>query len=483
MEKTAKKEIIKYILILISIFLMFGIRLINFGGGISKDAYSVLGVFLGSIILWLFVGIDWTSVLSIFALSTIGTLGYKSVLSSAFGNDTFTFLLFTFVLTYALGKTPILKRVATAFVSSKLAKKNGWLFTTLLLFGILVIGCFVSPSVLYIVLLPLFEEIIKLAKIEKGEKTGAMLMIGFAFTVSISSGMTPIAHVFPAIALGNYAQAVGTSINYFSYMLIAIPVGLLVFACMMLIFRFIMRPDVKKLENIDITPLKQQLPKINKTEIITLVTFLSVILIWILPSLFKTLLPNFSGYLSNLGLTLPALLGVVVLCVIKVDKKPLLQINDAFKNGVPWTSLIMCAGTLALGAALTNNNIGLISFLTTNLSPLLTSLPVLALVVIFVTWATLQTNVSSNIVTSMVVSNIAIIVLMGNASVNLAGLVVLIGMLSAFAFATPPSMPHIALTTSSPYTNTSQVFKYGSLMMLASILISILGYYLSLLVF
>ena len=483
MEKTVKKEIINYILILVSIFFMFGIRLIDFGTALPKDAYSVLGVFLGSLILWLFVGIDWTSVLSIFALSTIGTLGYKSVLASAFGNDTFTFLLFTFVLTYALGKTPILKRVATAFVSNKLARKNGWFFVTLLFLGILLIGCFVSPSVLFIVLLPLINEIIKLAKIEKGEKTGAMLMIGFAFTVSISSGMTPIAHVFPAIALGNYAQAVGTSISYFSYMIIAVPVGLLVFGCMMLFFRFIMRADVTKLENIDITPLKQQLPKISKAEIITLITFVSVILIWILPSLLKTLLPTFSTYLSNFGLTLPALLGVVVLCVIRVDKKPLLTINDAFKNGVPWTSLIMCAGTLALGAALTNDNIGLINFLTTNLSPLLTSLPALALVVIFVTWATLQTNVSSNIVTSMVVSNIAIIVLMGSANVNLPGLVIIIGMLSAFAFATPPSMPHIALTTSSPYTSTGQVFKYGSLLIMATILISTLGYYLSLLIF
>jgi len=295
--------------------------------------------------------------------------------------------------------------------------------------------------------------------------------------------MTPIAHVFPAIALGNYAQAVGTSISYFSYMIIAVPVGLLVFACMLLFFRFIMRADVTKLENIDITPLKQQLPKISKAEIITLITFVSVILIWILPSLLKTLLPTFSTYLSNFGLTLPALLGVVVLCVIRVDKKPLLTINDAFKNGVPWTSLIMCAGTLALGAALTNDNIGLINFLTTNLSPLLTSLPALALVVIFVTWATLQTNVSSNIVTSMVVSNIAIIVLMGSANVNLPGLVIIIGMLSAFAFATPPSMPHIALTTSSPYTSTGQVFKYGSLLIMATILISTLGYYLSLLIF
>ena len=98
-------------------------------------------------------------------------------------------------------------------------------------------------------------------------------MIGFAFTVSISSGMTPIAHVFPALLWEITHKQLEQALIIFSYMLIAIPVGLLVFACMMLIFRFIMRPDVKKLENIDITPLKQQLPKINKTEIITLVTF------------------------------------------------------------------------------------------------------------------------------------------------------------------------------------------------------------------
>ena len=175
---------------------------------------------------------------------------------------------------------------------------------------------------------------------------------------------------------------------------------------------------------------------------------------------------------------MPPILGTVLLCMIRVDNKPLVTIQDAFKNGVPWSSLMMCAGTLAIGAALTSNSIGLKSYLETNLSNSLGDTNQIILLVIFVIWALVQTNLSSNMVTATLVSAVAASLLLGiNSTLVLPAVISIIGMLSAYAFATPPSMPHIAITTSSGYSTTKDVFTYGVILMLICALVALLvGY-------
>ena len=139
---------------------------------------------------------------------------------------------------------------------------------------------------------------------------------------------------------------------------------------------------------------------------------------------------------------------------------------------------MMCAGTLTLGAALTNNAIGLKTYLETNLSSALSGVPQLVLLIIFVIWALIQTNLSSNMVTATLVSAVANSLLIGiSSTLIIPSVISIIGMLSAYAFATPPSMPHIAITTSSGYADTKDVFKFGAILMFISAVIALLvGY-------
>ena len=153
-------------------------------------------------------------------------------------------------------------------------------------------------------------------------------------------------------------------------------------------------------------------------------------------------------------------------------------VYDAFKNGVPWSSLIMCAATLTLGAALQNNDIGLISYLQTTLGPALNSLPEIFLLIIFAFWAALQTNLSSNMVTATLVATVASTILLSTTNtLNISATICIIGMLASFAFATPPSMPHIAIICSDESTSTKDVLIYGSIMMILSVLVSLLVAY------
>lgn len=592
-----QNSILRAIIIVIALFFDFGLRFLPAPAGMSQDAFGVIGVFVGSILLWMTISIDWPSILCILALAILPNFGFTNALTSSFGSETFVFLMFTFACTYALSKTAIIKRISVWFISNKLAKKSGWAFVILFLLSVTLVGMFMSPTVLFVIMIPILEQIFELAGIQKGEKVGKLLYISLAFCVSISSGMTPIAHVFPVLAL----KTAGLTIDYFRYMAFAVPVGFICIALMLLAFRLFLKPDVSKLKGVDITEIKNSLPKIDAREIAILSIFILVVFLWITPSiclnnmvLTSILFAIFVGYLifnsinkiikgkrdkdklslsfgitylslitcsiitmivlaftktynlfialdntnisflillaitllficvyalakaiknkkhivlysiltavlaticalmilfnnqtlaalqfiSNCKTAMPPILGTILLCMIQIKKESLLNIQDAFKNGIPWSSLLMCAGTLTLGSAMTNNAIGLKSFLETNLTTALNGTSQIILLIVFVVWALIQTNLSSNMVTATLVSTVANTLLLSiSSTLCLPAVISIIGMLSAYAFATPPSMPHIAITSSSGYADTKDTFKYGLIMMLISMIISLLVAY------
>ena len=481
--KTKLKDnvIFRAIIIPISIILCFVGQFIPSINGLSSDAFGVIFIFIGVLLLWLTIGIDWPSLLCLFALGFIDKFGFNKVLSSSFGNSTFAFLLFTFVCTYALSKTSLIKRIALTFVNFKIAQKNSYLFIFFFLLATLILGLFISPSVLFVILLPILNEIISLLNIEKDDRISKVLMLGLGFTVSISSGMTPIAHVFPILAI----NAANIEVSTFEYIAIAFPAGLVLFLLTYLVLILCIRPKKDGLNFENVANLKKSLQKLDKKDIITLVIFISVLVLWIVPFIFEFIYYPIYEFFNKYGTIMPPLLGTILLCVIRVEDKPLLEVGDAFKNGVPRASLIMCAATLALGEAIKNEDIGLITYLQTNLGNSLVSLSPIILLIIFALWAAIQTNLSSNMVTATLVGTVASTVIASTFStLNLEASICIIGMISSFAFATPPSMPHIAIISSSETLSTKEVFIYGLIIMLLSVLVALLiSYPIGLLIF
>lgn len=481
--KTKLKDnvIFRAIIIPISIIFCFIGQFIPSVNGLSSDAFGVIFIFIGVLLLWLTIGIDWPSLLCLFALGFIDKFGFNKVLTSSFGNSTFAFLLFTFVCTYALSKTSLIKRIALTFVNFKIAQKNSYLFIFFFLLATLILGLFISPSVLFVILLPILNEIISLLNIEKDDKISKVLMLGLGFTVSISSGMTPIAHVFPILAI----NAANIEVSTFEYIAIAFPAGLVLFLLTYLVLILCIRPKKDGLNFENVANLKKSLQKLDKKDIITLAIFISVLVLWIVPSIFEFIYYPIYEFFNKYGTIMPPLLGTILLCVIRVEEKPLLEVGDAFKNGVPWASLIMCAATLALGEAIKSEDIGLITYLQTNLGNSLVSLSPIILLIIFALWAAIQTNLSSNMVTATLVGTVASTVIASTFStLNLEATICIIGMLSSFAFATPPSMPHIAIISSSETLSTKEVFIYGLIIMLLSVLVALLiSYPIGLLIF
>ena len=247
---------------------------------------------------------------------------------------------------------------------------------------------------------------------------------------------------------------------------------------MILMFKLFLRPDMSKLSKIDMSSLKNDTKPMEKREKLILFIFFAVIALWVLPGFLKPVLPTLSGYIDAKGTAFPPLLGAVALLIITVNGKPLMKFSDAMSKGVSWGSLIMTAATLAIGSAMTNKDIGLTEWLTAYISPMLGGLSPLVLVLIFALWAAVQTNLSSNMVTITVVCAVAIpICIASNGAISTPAVAAITGMMGAYAFATPPAHPNVALASASGWTTTGQMMKYGLATMLVSVVATVLvGY-------
>lgn len=469
------KSIKNTIFLVLSAAVIIGSRMVPEFGGLSKDAIGVLGVFLGSLLMWITISIDWPSLITLFALGLLPVFGFSATFAGAFGNTTVAFLIFTFMLVYPLSQTNFVRRCTVLFITNRIARKGPWFFVCFLLAAVTFMGLFVSPSVLFVAFMPFLEDIFKVLEVKKGGKTGNMLMMGTAFCISLSSGMTAIGHVWPTMAIGYYTAATGKDVNQFQYMAMGIPTGVLLIVLLILVFRFLYRPDdVGELNPEKAIGLKGTVPKADvKEKIILSVMFLTVLL-WVGPSLIKDILPGIYEAINSWSTAMPPLLGCIILFVSKVDGQRILEFKEASTKGVLWGSVLMTGAATWLGSCMTNEEIGISQWLTQSLSPVTSNLPVIGMILFFMTWAVLETNFSSNIVTVTVVSSVALSVLtaLPEGSVHIGAVVCMVGFAAAICNMTPAGQSTInTVAIGSGWTTTKSMFVWGGLFAAMGILV------------
>lgn len=444
---------------------------------LTRSGVVLLGIFVITIFLWMTVGVTWPAVFCILAMGFLPETKMTTIMTTAFGNPTVAFLIFTFCCSWALEQTQFVRRCAIAFLSLPIAAKKPWVFMLLYFASILVLGSFMSTTVIVVIYLTLNEEFFAVLGLKKGDKAAGMMTMGLIIVSGISGAVTPIAHVFPMMAISMYNAATGGSISFISYMIASIPAGILTMLVMVLIFRFVLKPDISMLRRLDSAKLRATVVPADKKEKITVGVFLSVCVLWILPELTSKLLPTISAYISGLGTVMPPMLGTLALCIAIVDGKPVMDLRKALSS-ISWLSIFMGASALALGSMLSSPDIGLSAALTDAISPFLSSFAPFLFMAIMVVFTGFLTNVASNMVIVTLACTIAIPIAQSlGGGINTAALCSVIGGASAYAFATPPAMTTVALGTGSGWTTTGDMAKYGFLtLVFACIFIICLSY-------
>lgn len=470
-----KKNLI-YIIVAFAFILLF--PLIPAPDGLNVVSMEAIGLFIGIMIMWNFVGTDWPSFLCMALVAIFGIMEPSEIFTTGFGNSTIAFLLVFFMLSHVLSQVGFSRRLAIWFMTNKLARKSPWAFITMFLFGAMFLASFMSQTAALLIFLSIAEQIFQELNYGKGNRVAQMIVLGLGIAVGIGSANTPLGHAIILIPIQLLQDMTGQTVNIVSYSIFGVATGIIIFAVLILVYRFIYRPDVSALKGYDVTHLRSSLPEMDKKEKISATLFVIVIIIWFVQSCFSDIIIPLVGVkLSSLGNAIPVMVAIVILCMWKVDGKPIMDYKESVSKGVPWSALTFNAAVLVLSGTLTLEDVGISNFLIEKITPLVGDLSQTVFILIIAALCIIATNFSSNTVCATVFFTISAPIALAMGNVNMVALASVIAASASYAFATPPATMPMAVVAGTGWVDVKQMFKYGGLMAIVSIIVVVfIGY-------
>ena len=450
-------------------------------GQLTPAGMKLLGLFITVIYFCICNEFAWPCIFAVLATSFLipalypdntTTPLYRAV-ELSWGYNIIIFVIASLFITYALSEVGFMNRIANWLLRQPIARKNPWTFTYMLFFVALFLGLWFDPTATLLFSLGFAKAIFRELGMEKGENWPAMVVIGIAFSICIAFGMTPISHPLPILALGVYQNITGNTINFVTYMAMGIPVGLICFAGMLFILRRIVKPDMSKLEKADLSSLAKEVAPMGTRERLTVVIALLVFGCWLLAGFLNVFAPKsgLAGFFNSVTTLAPAILGTVLLCLIRVDGKALMPFEQGMRNGISWNVVVLLSALFMLGNALALPTVGFNATIAGVVGPFIHSgaskfliMFVIMLVII------LLTNILNNIPVVMLMLSVCIPL---SEALGLSPLAVclLITISGEMAFAVPSAFPAITIIYGDDWTRPQLIFRCGVVVMCWCLLI------------
>lgn len=395
-KQTKTKKDLTWFHFIVIIALMFGFGFIPPFGDVTVVGMRMLGIFLGLLYGWSTCGMFWPSLLGWVAIGLSGIASVKDIMVMGFGNETVVFLIFILVLVQMLTDSGAIDNVANYIITRKWLQGRPWLFSTIFLCvgGLLsVFGqAYAAIFLMWGLLFSIFEKV----DYKPYEMYPAIMIIGVIISASPFGIMLPFKAI-PMVLLGSFAQITGIQVNYLQYMLVMVPTGIAIIAGYILACRFILRPDVSKMREFDVTKLAKENSDITRHQKAVLIAFAFALILLLIPGS----LPSswaFTQYISSMGNASLMIICTVLFTLIKVDGQPLLDFNKSAKGGLSWPIIFMIVVILLLSSLLMSDATGLKPWLVSLLSPILTGFSGMAFLIALFAIALILTNFMNNII-------------------------------------------------------------------------------------
>lgn len=310
-----KASPIKWVVLVLSLLIVFAVKLLPPPAGLSDAGFQILGILAVAILLFLSWGVDWTSMFVFALLTTVPGLGAAKVTQATFGNSTAVFLLFCFMLAAALIKSGVARRIAIWFLTNKLARKSPWWTISMYFASVYILDLVLSSATCIMIFLPILLSIFESIGLDhrRDRSLSSMLLLGTVSIALLSNGTNPISHAVTIQGFSLYESYVGESMDFFTFSAVTTPVSLLSAAVIFLLMRFVWRPDVSAFTSIDYDRLAASCGAFRKKERWSLIIYLLCVLLWLLPGLSKYFWPTAYPMLSKINNCYPPLLALFVM--------------------------------------------------------------------------------------------------------------------------------------------------------------------------
>lgn len=477
------KDVSYYIKSVIGLAIMIFFGYIPAPAPITQVGMVVLGQFIGLIVLWTFVDMVWPTFAAIvlfgfvardvypgsFALAGVYEAGMQSI-----GNWVVVILIGLLIFCEVLNEAGIIKRIALWFLTRKTARRSPWGFTFMFLLAAFVIGLLMDVTTAQVFMLVLAKEIFDVLGLTKEDKWTRVVTIGITFTVVMTFGATPVCHTLSILFMGIYSDIVGASVNWISFMLIAVPVCIVLWLVMIAFFRYIVKPDMSKLEKADfnaITELREKMGKMGKREHTILVVMVLLIFFWLLPGFLSLIAPTaaLTMWFDKITMLTPLFVAVVFLAVVRIDGRPLLDIPTAMSK-VSFHAIFLLAGIMMIASALGESTTGISDWVLKVLAPAVSGMSPFVLIMFIATISIIITNIANNVPAGivMIIVGVPISLQMG---INPFVTAVTVSLCTNLAYTIPPAFVPVGYCYADPFGGPKHTFRWGLCTMVISIVV------------
>lgn len=439
-----------------------GIAIMLFFGHIPPVGYitpmgmTVLGIYIGLLLLWTVVDMVWPSLLGLFLLGLSGYSTIPALISAGWGNTTNVYIAAIFMLAYFVIKSGVSDIMVNSILSRKFAKGKPWMISFLFFVAAYVVGAIVSLTPSALIVWAVFTQYCKELGYKKSEPYPVIMIIGICLASLMGFSLFPFNP--PASILVGMAADIGVYVPFVSFVIVAFLIGWGSLGLYLLVAKYIFRPDVSLLQKEYEFKVAQKMTPYQVK--ILFFTILWVALLTMQSALSHTLVGGFLAQFQPVGVTLAVLMIMAFLRT--KEGQPMADLIDAARNGVYWSVFFLLTIGMPIGFALADAELGFGGTLQMALDPFFYREGGLMLFGILVTFFTiLGTSFMLNHISAMMLYAV-VILYAGRLNVNLALLISLIGVVSNTSFLFPSSNPVAAVMHGmKDWVTTADISKYA----------------------
>jgi sodium-dependent dicarboxylate transporter 2/3/5 len=295
-------------------------------------AFSLMALCM---ILWFteFIPLGASAVVILALPSLMGITTMRSMLSE-FAHPILFFVIATFSLSAALMKVPLAKRMLLALL--RLFGRGTNLFILAGMGATFLISSVMSNIPATAMFIPIMLSFLELYDNDADKKkTGRCMMICLAIAGMVGGIITPAGSSNNLIALSLLEQHGKVAIPFLTWMIICAPVAFVILPIAWILAVFVFRPALVAPEKIaKLVKDLQDLPKPDKKEIVVGITFVIMVVLWVL-----------SAWVPLFDTTTVAIAGMAVMFLPGID----IFSWKEFTKEVSWAVVLMTGAVLCVG--------------------------------------------------------------------------------------------------------------------------------------
>mgnify|MGYP006864472826 CR=1 FL=1 len=366
------KTIIHWVIVLTFIF-GFGF-LPPICDGITPFGMQALGIFLGLIYGWCFLDFLCVSFISVLA---IGLTDYTTVLGAfgkGFSDQLFLMVLLLLMIVGYLEESGLPTLITQWFMTRKILQGHPYLlFASIFICSGLLLAMGLSLGGILLVWVILYDVFNTLGY-KKGDMVVTYVLFGVVVLGVIGNNI-PHFQMFSVTIISLLEQTLGVSISIGKWWIFNTIYFIVYLLAYLALGKFILKLDISKFldcDNIFNSLTSSQVTSKQKIAGYMMIIFIAILMLpIILPSNWPITI-----FLGKFGLVGGAVILMTITSILRINGNPVTNWNDNARRGINWGLLSMFFALAPVSAALESEEAGVMSTVTSALTPMLDGLPV-----------------------------------------------------------------------------------------------------------